>query len=202
MSNHPAEPNQSVNRSVNRSVVRTARRYFVSAFVTLTFSAYVVHVRLANPEAVASVNWPAQDAVRPTIAEAPRQPSIGAPPTRLEPTQEPTPESTTEPSPEPSLAPPLGQYRDGSYSGQIVDAYYGNVQVDAVVQQGRIANVQIPEFPSDRRTSVRINRRALPYLTSEVLQAQSANVDIVSGATLTSEAFIESLQSALRTARD
>jgi uncharacterized protein with FMN-binding domain len=56
------------------------------------------------------------------------------------------------------------------------------------------------QYPSDRRTSIAINRRALPVLRSEAIAAQSANVDIVSGATLTSEAFIESLGAALREA--
>ena len=54
--------------------------------------------------------------------------------------------------------------------------------------------------PSDRRTSVMINRQALPMLRDEVVQAQSANVDVISGATLTSEAFIRSIGGALQQA--
>jgi uncharacterized protein with FMN-binding domain len=72
--------------------------------------------------------------------------------------------------------------------------------VKAVIQNGQIASVKFLEFPSDRRTSQRINAVAVPYLTSEALQAQSANVDIISGATLTSQAFAESLQAALQNA--
>jgi uncharacterized protein with FMN-binding domain len=88
-------------------------------------------------------------------------------------------------------------YTDGSYTGPVADAYYGVVQVQAIVQGGRLAGINVLQYPSDRRTSVVINRQALPMLRDEVISAQSANVDIVSGATLTSEAFIRSLDSAL-----
>ncbi len=71
------------------------------------------------------------------------------------------------------------------------------MQVQATIQSGKIANVQFLEFPSDRRTSVEINNVAVPYLEQEAVQAQSANVDVISGATLTSEAFMMSLQNAL-----
>jgi len=79
--------------------------------------------------------------------------------------------------------------------------FYGLVQVKAVIQQGKIADVQFLQYPNDRRTSIRINNIAMPYLVTEAIQAQSAQVDIISGATLTSEAFAESLQSALATAK-
>ncbi len=90
-----------------------------------------------------------------------------------------------------------GRYRDGSYVGSTVDAYYGYVQVEAVVQSGSITDVQFLKYPQDRRTSRFINSQAVPWLRSEALQMQSANVNIISGATLTSEGFIMSLRSAL-----
>ena len=52
-------------------------------------------------------------------------------------------------------------------------------------------------YPADRRASQRINGRALPMLESEVISAQSARVNIISGATLTSEAYLRSLNAAL-----
>jgi uncharacterized protein with FMN-binding domain len=78
-----------------------------------------------------------------------------------------------------------------------VDAFYGIVQVQTTVQNGKIANVQALEYPTDRRTSARINSIAIPYLQQESIQAQSANIDLITGATLTSEAFAASLQVAL-----
>jgi uncharacterized protein with FMN-binding domain len=93
------------------------------------------------------------------------------------------------------------QYKDGTYTGPEADAYYGNVQVQVTIQSGKIANVNFLDYPQDRRTSARINSIATPYLVTEAIQAQSADVDIISGATLTSEAFVKSLQVALNQAQ-
>lgn len=94
-----------------------------------------------------------------------------------------------------------GQYKNGSYTGSIADAYYGNVQVKAVIQNGKIANVQFLQHPSDRGTSIEINNYAMPILAQEAIQVQNSNVDIVSGATETSLAFRDSLASALAQAK-
>ncbi len=90
---------------------------------------------------------------------------------------------------------------DGTYRGPVVDAYYGLMQIEAVVRNGRLATIHVLQYPNDRRTSIYINRQALPMLRDEVISAQSARVDIVSGATLSSHAFIQSLGAALSKAR-
>lgn len=90
-----------------------------------------------------------------------------------------------------------GAFVDGQYTGPAVNAYYGLVQIQATVTGGRLVSIKVLKYPSDRQTSVSINRQALPLLRDEVIAAQSANVDIISGATLTSEAFIKSLGGAL-----
>jgi uncharacterized protein with FMN-binding domain len=109
-----------------------------------------------------------------------------------------TPVTTTPaPIPAPVSQKPVGQYADGSYTGTAADAYYGTVQVKAVVQNGRLADVQFIQYPSDRSTSRYINGQAMPLLTQEAIQAQSAQVDGVSGATFTSQGFQQSLASAL-----
>ena len=94
-----------------------------------------------------------------------------------------------------------GQYRDGVYKGATEDAYYGLVQVQANVQNGAIASVKVLQYPNDRRTSRYINSQALPMLQQEAIQAQSAQVDFVSGATLTSGAYVKSLRNALAQAK-
>jgi uncharacterized protein with FMN-binding domain len=91
-------------------------------------------------------------------------------------------------------------YRDGSYAGPAVDAYYGLVQVQANIQNGRLVSVDVLQYPSDRRTSRAINAQALPMLESEVISAQSARVNTVTGATLTSGAYLRSMNAALRQA--
>ena len=90
-----------------------------------------------------------------------------------------------------------GQYRDGAYTGPVVDAYYGLMQIQAIIKGGKLASIRVLKYPNDRRTSIFINRQALPMLRDEVINAQSANVDIVSGATLSSDAFIQSLGAAM-----
>jgi uncharacterized protein with FMN-binding domain len=88
-----------------------------------------------------------------------------------------------------------------AYDGQVVDTRYGPVQVQVQVTDGAISDVAVIQYPDDDGKSVRINARALPTLRSEVLTAQSAQVDTVSGATYTSDAYALSLQSAIDQAR-
>ena len=96
---------------------------------------------------------------------------------------------------------PGSLYRDGSYAGSVDDAQWGVVQVKAVIKNGRITDVQFLQYPNDRNRSIYINSIADPQLTTEAIQAQSANVDIVTGATDSSDAFIQSLSDALSQAR-
>jgi uncharacterized protein with FMN-binding domain len=88
-------------------------------------------------------------------------------------------------------------YNDGSFIGNSADAYFGNIQIKVSIKNHLISDVQFLDYPKDRSTSLQISNNAMPILKSEAIQAQSANVDIVSGATQTSQAFIESLKSAL-----
>lgn len=109
-------------------------------------------------------------------------------------TATPSPTTTTTKAPTPK---PQGKYRDGTYTGAVADAYYGYVQVQAIITGSRITDVKFLQHPSDNRTSQSINNQAMPYLTQEAIQAQSASVNTISGASATSGAFIQSLKSAL-----
>ena len=185
------------------------RKYFLSAFVVFSFAAYALHERSGNTDA-AHVMVPTVQPIKqstsvlvptPTTATG----SAGVPP------KYPTAADTTAPivptdvpptDVPPTAVPPTSTvanslYRDGTYTGDVADAFYGNVQVQATIQGGKITDVQFLDYPQDRRTSQRINQVAVPYLKSEAVQAQSANVNIISGATLTSQAFMQSMQSAL-----
>jgi uncharacterized protein with FMN-binding domain len=71
------------------------------------------------------------------------------------------------------------------------------VQVQLDVQGSTITNVTVLQYPSGNGTDVEINSYALPQLIQETLDAQSANIDMVSGATYTSGGYLQSLQSAL-----
>ncbi len=114
-------------------------------------------------------------------------------------TATPSPAPTQTPTPTPAQT--AGAYKDGSYTGSVANAYYGNVQVKAIVQGGQLSDVQVLQYPSDRGTSREINGAAMPQLVQEAIQAQSANVNVVSGATQSSGAFQQSLASALAQAK-
>jgi uncharacterized protein with FMN-binding domain len=86
------------------------------------------------------------------------------------------------------------------YRGSLVDMRWGTVQVTITVKGKKITNVKAA-LPTGKPRSEFINRQAGPLLKSEVLEAQSANIDEVSGATDTSEAYIESLQHAIKKAK-
>jgi uncharacterized protein with FMN-binding domain len=84
-----------------------------------------------------------------------------------------------------------------SVDGPVVDTRYGPVQVEVVMQGGRITSVKALEYPTEARRSQSISQQALPLLREEVLSAQSANIDTISGATYTSDGYAQSLQAAL-----
>ena len=90
-----------------------------------------------------------------------------------------------------------GTLHDGTVQGQEFDTRYGPVQVSVTVQGGRIADIQALQLPFDHPRSEAISQYVEPILRSEALQAQSAQIDLVSGATYTSDAYSRSLQSAL-----
>lgn len=94
-----------------------------------------------------------------------------------------------------------GNYIDGTYNGTVEDVFYGNVEVRAIVSGGNLVNVDVIQYPNDRDNSIKINAKAIPVLKRESISIQSADVDIVTGATQTSKGFKKSLESALAQAK-
>ncbi|MGV1008814.1 MAG: FMN-binding protein [Dermatophilaceae bacterium] len=82
-------------------------------------------------------------------------------------------------------------------TGAAVVTRYGNVQVRITIDAGRVTEAVALQAPARNPRDVEANARAVPILNREVLAAQSSGIDMVSGATVTSQAYIESLQSAL-----
>jgi uncharacterized protein with FMN-binding domain len=82
-------------------------------------------------------------------------------------------------------------------TGDSTDTRWGPVQVQITVADGKITDVDVVDYPSGNGRDQQINSRALPILVQETLDAQSAKIDMVSGATVTSEGYVGSLQSAL-----
>jgi uncharacterized protein with FMN-binding domain len=84
-----------------------------------------------------------------------------------------------------------------TYAGKVVSTRFGTVQVQITVQNGKVTDVTALKLTDAERKSQMISAQAAPILRSEVLAAQSADVQTVSGATVTSDAYLTSLQAAL-----
>jgi uncharacterized protein with FMN-binding domain len=89
---------------------------------------------------------------------------------------------------------------DVTVNGRAVDTRWGPVQVQVKIASGRIVDVVVLAQPTGNRRDEEINSRALPKLRAQVIKAQSARIDGVSGATVTTDGYVESLQAALDTA--
>jgi uncharacterized protein with FMN-binding domain len=98
-----------------------------------------------------------------------------------------------------TAAPPStgGSTATKTVTGDSADTRWGPVQVRVTVHSRRITAVEVVDYPAGTRRDEQINARALPVLVRETLSAQSASIDMVSGATVTSDGYIRSLQSAL-----
>jgi uncharacterized protein with FMN-binding domain len=130
-----------------------------------------------------------------TPAQArPRTPAADVSQASPTPSASPSPGSSSAPTPTPSSGP---TYKDGQYTGQDFQNQFGDTQVKITISGGRITDVQALQLPFDRPRSAEISQYAAPQLHDEVLQAQSAQIDSLSGATYTSDSYAQSVQSAL-----
>ncbi len=86
---------------------------------------------------------------------------------------------------------------DRTYTGQDVSYRYGDIEVAVTVNGSRIVTVSVPQDDAFSPYSQTVNSAAVPVLVREAVAAQGLNFDVVSGATYTSDAFAQSLQSAL-----
>jgi uncharacterized protein with FMN-binding domain len=82
-------------------------------------------------------------------------------------------------------------------NGSSADTQYGPVQVQLKIRSGRILSATAIDYPQGSQTDQDINSQAIPILQHETVQAQSAHIDTVSGATFTSGGYLQSLQAAL-----
>lgn len=108
------------------------------------------------------------------------------------------PTATASSTPAPTrTASPSASAAGGTATGDAVDTRYGPAQVRVTVKDGRITAVQAVELQGGDPRSQAISAYAEPILRQEVLSSQTAAVDAVSGATYTSESYLQSAQSAL-----
>ncbi|UQU61706.1 FMN-binding protein [Couchioplanes caeruleus] len=132
------------------------------------------------------------------VAEAPLT-AATEPPAASSPSPSPSaPSSSPAPSPSSSSrasSPSSAAAR--TYTGSVAQTRWGPVQVGITVSGGRITDVAVPVYPNGNHRDQEINAYALPVLRQETLAAQGAAIDAVSGATVTSDGYVESLQAAL-----
>lgn len=163
------------------------KKYIIAGVLVVAFIAYLIFA--TNNKAPV------------TAPEAPSGTPNTAGPTSLPTTTPPSgnpPSATASPASSPVAS--GNQYKDGIYTGSVADAFYGKLQAVVTIQGGKITNVTFPEAPSGGHSSD-VSAFALPALAQEAIAAQSANVNIVSGATQDSQAFQQSLAAALAQAK-
>jgi FMN-binding domain len=110
----------------------------------------------------------------------------------------PTPGHTGGASPAPgSTSGAGGSSGSKTVTGQAAQTPYGPVQVQITVARGTVTNVTAVDYPQNTSRDAQINSFAIPQLNQEATAARSTNIDMVSGATYTSQGYLQSLQSAL-----
>jgi uncharacterized protein with FMN-binding domain len=176
------------------------KKIIISALFILGFGSYVAYSYASanSSQAVATTALPTQAAPSDTAATpiVPATPSTAVT-TNTAPTQNVPVVPVTKVPATPVTPAVTGQYKDGTYTGSVADAYYGNLQVKAVVTGGKLSSIIFLQYPKDRSTSKYLNEQAIPTLTAEAIKSQSAKVDGVSGASDSSAAFTQSLSVAL-----
>lgn len=173
------------------------KKFFLSGAVIVIFTIYALHLKEQNQNE-ALVATGSGSGITPSVGRVGSfgdDSEMGLP--TATPGASPTPPPSTPTQTQTPSSPSAGRYKNGTYVGATADAFYGNVQVQVTISGGNVTNVKFLQYPSDRSTSQMINSQAMPYLIQEAISAQSAQVDGVSGATATSQAFIQSLGDAL-----
>lgn len=94
-------------------------------------------------------------------------------------------------SPDPSAA------KTVVVNGSSVGTRYGPVQVQLTISGSKIVSAAAIDYPQSGGRDREINSIAIPLLQQETVAAQSAQIDTISGATYTSDGYVQSLQSAL-----
>ena len=96
-----------------------------------------------------------------------------------------------------AAAPAAAAAKSGTFTGATAQTRWGPVQVRIVVANGKITSADAIQYPSGNGNDQRINSYAIPQLNAEAVAASSAKIDMISGATVTSGGYLQSLQNAI-----
>jgi uncharacterized protein with FMN-binding domain len=157
---------------------------WLASTVTVVVLLFGYHTSTSSPATASSApSSPSEPATTPSSSASSRTRSSGT--------------SSSTPRPATPSASPSASAGTESYTGAVAATRWGPVEVQITVTAGRITSVSVPQAPSGNPKDIEINDRALPILVAETLDAQSAKIDMISGATVTSDGYVQSLQSAL-----
>ncbi|MBV9831444.1 MAG: FMN-binding protein, partial [Marmoricola sp.] len=90
-----------------------------------------------------------------------------------------------------------GKRASSTVTGAVAQTRWGPVEVRLTIASKKITHVDVVQYPNGNPRDDEINQQALPILIQETISSQNANIDMVSGATVTSTGYLQSLQSAL-----
>lgn len=150
------------------------KRGAISAFLTAVGVVLLINFKTPSEQGLAAFT-------RQTVVGAQPSPAAGSAP----PLSSATAQPTTAPTP-----------NTQTFTGPAISYFFGTAQVQVTVQNGQITAVTALQLPNEGRSGW-ISQQVEPMLRSEVMSAQSAQINLISGATYTSEAYVQSLQAAL-----
>ena len=162
------------------------RRGAISAFLTAVAVVLLINFKTPSQQGLAAFG-------RQTVTGSVSSSGAASASASASPSTQPSASGTLQPS---ATATPASQ----TVTGPAISYFYGTAQVQVTLVNGQITDVVALQLPADGRSG-RISEAVEPMLRSEVLAAQSAQIDLISGATYTSEAYATSLQAALDQAR-
>ncbi len=162
------------------NIIQKIKKYVVSSATVILFVVYVVYQRISDVGVNSqNKNLPVEKTISTISVDIS---NVNTPTTSV--TITPVTQST-------------GLYKDGVYNGSVVFVYDSDLQVQAVVKNGKLSDIKFLIYPDRTQYSREVANESTPTLIKEAIQAQSVNIDAVSGATYTSASFKESLASAL-----
>ena len=174
-----------------RRVIATVVGTVIALVLLLSFKTHSLTTNAsATPPAVVTPSSAAPSAATPS-ASASDGFAFTAPSTT------PSSAAPTSASPSPTKTRAATSSATRTIQGDAEDTRYGPVQVAVTLTGSTITSIAIVQVPDQEQRDVEINDYAVPILTQEALKAQSAKIDMVSGATYTSQGYLTSLQSAL-----
>jgi len=160
------------------------KRGAISAFLTAIAVVLLINFKTPSQQGLAAFTRQTTTQTQSTsgsaVASGSPVPSAGQPTSTAQPT------ATTAPA----------TAGTGTFTGPAISYYFGTAQVQVTLVNGQITDVTALQLPNEGR-SAWISQQVEPMLRSEALSVQSAQINLISGATYTSEAYAQSLQGAL-----